>query len=50
MARYLPLSSVTTGKTQKSPVKQEKYDVDRYNARNGSVEIRMGLQFRGFGG
>lgn len=27
MARYLPLSSVTTGKTQKSPVKQEKYDV-----------------------
>jgi hypothetical protein len=27
MARYLPLSSVTTGKTQKSPVKQERYDV-----------------------
>jgi hypothetical protein len=27
MARYLPIPWVTTGKTQKSPVKQEKYDV-----------------------
>jgi hypothetical protein len=28
MACYLPVSWVMTGKTQKSPVKQEKFDVD----------------------